>query len=100
MAGKPFPYNVRLSGRYGAPLGRSGAGAGHDGYQPMTLRRVPIDGGGYDGGGAYWGRRPRGVMLFCAWSADRSAIRWIDAASYLFAEAAVRADFPSADFRL
>jgi len=41
--------------RYGAPMGR------HTGPQPegdgdkWRLQRVPIDAGGYDPGGAYWG---------------------------------------------
>lgn len=53
-----------VSSRYGAPMGRrtgpaylcSAAGRVH-------LRRVPLDAGGYDRGGAYWGA---GQALWCA----------------------------------
>lgn len=43
--------------RYGAPMGRQSS----KGYTvtadalPLRLVRVPIDSGGYDRGGAYWG---------------------------------------------
>jgi hypothetical protein len=43
--------------RYGAPMGR----AAREGYivtinsRPMYLVRCPLDSGGYDAGGAYWG---------------------------------------------
>lgn len=43
-----------VPGAYGAPMGRPVAGAGIDG-ETLTARRVTLDSGGYDAGGAYWG---------------------------------------------
>jgi hypothetical protein len=43
-----------VSSRYGAPMGRRGDRP----FPPVGrvwLRRVPLDSGGYDSGGAYWG---------------------------------------------
>ena len=46
-----------VSSKYGAPMGR--ADQAHPGLvdEPLkiSLRRVPLDSGGYDSGGAYWG---------------------------------------------
>lgn len=53
--------------RYGAPMGRPsvwpGRGPGDSwppqaaaqSWPPLRLRRLALDSGGYDGGGAYWG---------------------------------------------
>ena len=43
-----------VSCRYGAPMGRHRAIASLGGCA-VRLRRVPLDSGGYDRGGAYWG---------------------------------------------
>jgi hypothetical protein len=48
--------------RYGAPMGRSSSPLG-DGPRSVRLFRVRLDSGGYDEGGAYWGR---GGALYCA----------------------------------
>jgi len=48
---------ARVSCRYGAPMGRVERYPGPD-IEPGTrfyLRTVPVDCGGYDRGGAYWG---------------------------------------------
>lgn len=42
-----------VSSRYGAPMGRRDATL--DWGARLYLRQVPIDSGGYDPGGAYWG---------------------------------------------
>jgi hypothetical protein len=42
-----------VSSRYGAPMGRRDDQI--DWGKRLYLRRVPIDSGGYDPGGAYWG---------------------------------------------
>lgn len=39
---------------YGAPMGRHGSAGAANG-EKLYLRRVPINNGGYDAGGAYWG---------------------------------------------
>lgn len=49
--------------RYGAPMGRVSASLDLDG-PAFRASRVPLDSGGYDRGGAYWGIRPRGVSLY------------------------------------
>lgn len=42
-----------VSSKYGAPMGRVD-GQPDDGLR-LYLRRVPLNSGGYDAGGAYWG---------------------------------------------
>lgn len=56
-----LPTIDNVSSRRGAPMGRPewrNAPAG-----PVRLFRVPINAGGYDPGGAYWGL---GQHLYCA----------------------------------
>ena len=53
---------AEVNGRYGAPMGRSESPLG-EAPRAVRLFRVPIDGGGYDPGGAYWGL---GSPLWCA----------------------------------
>lgn len=53
-----LPYEEKGYTKYGAQMGRHG---GHPGNEPegkLYLRRVPINSGGYDPGGAYWGLGP------------------------------------------
>lgn len=98
MTGRQFPFNVPVGGRYGAPMGRPDVGTSHDDYVTMTVRRIPMHDYDYDGGGAYWGGGSSHGMMFCAWSRDRSCIRYGRARSYLMFEQQVREDFPNADF--
>lgn len=56
-----------VGGLYGAPMGRRSDVL--DPAEPMTLRRVTLDSGGYDSGGAYWGL---GEPLWRAEAADDS----------------------------
>lgn len=44
-----------VGSRYGAPMGRRGAHPGDDPHCQLWVRRVRLDRGGYDEGGAYWG---------------------------------------------
>lgn len=62
-ARKKLPFERSVNGRYGAPFGRSGQR--FDDCEKVRLRRVPINSGGYDPGGAYWGL---GGPLWCAWT--------------------------------
>jgi len=50
--------------QYGASMGRDSCAFGEfDKNQPVRLRRVPLNAGGYDEGGAYWGHKwTRGRM--------------------------------------
>jgi hypothetical protein len=55
-----------VSSRYGAPMGR--INRGHNASaERWYLRRVPINNGGYDRGGAYWGI---GAPLWNAYTED------------------------------
>lgn len=51
-----FNYTIACS-RYGASMGREGTPqtALRSVVSKLYLQRVPIDSGGYDPGGAYWG---------------------------------------------
>lgn len=45
-----------VSGRYGAPMGRhTGPDYLETSEGRLRLQRIPINSGGYDRGGAYWG---------------------------------------------
>lgn len=56
-----------VSTRYGAPLGRASRSNLDTDAGRIYLQRVPLDSGGYDRGGAYWGI---GAPLFCAMDQD------------------------------
>lgn len=53
-----------VSSRYGAPMGRISGNLDHSDYSLWRAKAVPLNGGGYDRGGAYWGLRARGERLF------------------------------------
>lgn len=94
MARQPFPYNIDVSGRYGAPMGRRNTSGDPDHTGRLNLRRVPMIDGDYDGGGAYWGGG--GTTLYCAWSPDRSIVVYLRANGYRAAVASLREDYESA----
>jgi len=50
--------------QYGAQLGRRSNTSEATALVKMHLQRVPLDSGGYDSGGAYWGT---GAPLYRAW---------------------------------
>ena len=62
------PKLCDVSSKYGAPMGRNGCRP-LDFNAPLKfyLRRVPLNSGGYDSGGAYWGH---GSPLYYACSVD------------------------------
>lgn len=47
----------QVNTEYGAPMGRTGRDITNAGPVKMHLELVPLDSGGYDKGGAYWGLR-------------------------------------------
>lgn len=55
--------------QYGAPMGRPSYGHGADPTTPFTLRRIRINQGGYDDGGAYWGTG-QPLYWYCAYETD------------------------------
>jgi hypothetical protein len=55
LEGEPVPAPLSIAAsRFGASLGRSGDALDRDAGN-MAARRVTLDPGGYDSGGAYWG---------------------------------------------
>lgn len=62
-----------VSSKYGAPMGRRT----HESTLPdeapreITLRHIPLDKGGYDDGGAYWG-----IAEPLYWAGDDSGLDW------------------------
>ena len=84
-----------VSSKYGAPMGR------HTGPDYLAteagriyLRRVPLNSGGYDAGGAYWGC---GAPLWEAQDQDGNG-RIFRANNRDAAKADILADFPDATF--
>lgn len=85
-----------VSAKYGAPMGRPqrvGTLAG------LKLRPLPMDGEGYDRGGAYWGIRPRGERIYVAYHTDGTT--WLSYAARSLADAArqVLGDYPEATIK-
>ena len=59
------PSITDVSARYGAPMGRREAR--QPPAAPLRLFHVPLNAGGYDVGGAYWGL---GAPIYCATDLD------------------------------
>ena len=84
-----------VSCAYGAPMGRrTGPDYLETSEGKIHLVRVRLNSGGYDSGGAYWGI---GAPLWYAEDLDGNC-RFFRAASRDMANAAIRADFPDAQF--
>lgn len=84
-----------VSCRHGAPMGRhTGPDYLDTSAGRIHLQRVPINSGGYDRGGAYWGI---GAPLWFAQDQDGNS-RFFRARDRDAAKAAIRADFPDAAF--
>lgn len=80
-------YQTKGYSQYGASMGR-GSDLPEDTTAALTIRKVPIDAGGYDPGGAYWGTP---ANLYCV-SDEDGRTSYQRAASF----EAVRAMFPRA----
>lgn len=93
---QPFPYNVRVSGKYGAPMGRADQSGDPDYKGRLHVRKVPLD-GDYDGGGAYWGCNSRGSYLYCIFSPDRSIVHFDRFEGERAAVEWAREEYPDAD---
>lgn len=92
MAAKKLPD---VNAAHGAPMGRRDRYAGGD-EAPLkfSLQRVPLDRGGYDSGGAYWGH---GAPLYWAES-EEGHTRFFRAKDRKAAKGIVREEFPAARF--
>ena len=88
-------FITKVSSKYGAPMGRyTGPNFLDCDAGKIYLRRVPLDNGGYDAGGAYWGH---GQPLFEAMDQDGSGFI-LRAGSRARAKAAILEDWPEATF--
>jgi len=74
MEKKMKPFQVPVSAKYGAPMGRRSSNA-EDFQGKAHLQRVPFVDGDYDQGGAYWGGP---ATLWCAWD-DHGAVIYVRA---------------------
>lgn len=83
--------------RRGASIGRPGnPGAGDPGAPVrLYLARVPLDWGGYDSGGAYWGD---GVPLYRYESAGRERFGFLRAPDRAAAKLQLGERFPAVSF--
>ena len=81
--------------RRGASLGRTAVCNDTAAAHKFHLRRVYLDAGGYDPGGAYWGH---GAPLYEAFTADGSEYMTLRAWSRDRAKDHVREDYAGAEF--
>lgn len=77
------PSRVRVSCKYGAPMGRGESQLASEG---VRLQRVQLDSGGYDHGGAYWGQ---GESLWVAFD-DEGGEKYLRAPSRKAAQQMLR----------
>lgn len=99
-----IPLN-EVSTKYGAPMGRGKRGLNLEGAiavshgrpfaDKVALRRVRLNSGGYDSGGAYWGTGPR---LYWAGDDTAQVDMWFRSPTRAAAKAHVLASFPNATF--
>lgn len=82
-----------VSSRFGAPMGRAERHGG--GTHKVSLRRVRVNRGGYDAGGAYWGI---GQPLYWYANEDDTVSAFLRAADREEAKASIRAKYPAATF--
>lgn len=87
------PTLTEVASKYGAPMGRPSRGGGTVDAITFDLQRVPLNSGGYDSGGAYWGI---GSPLY--WASADGIDRYFRARDIVQAQAMVRAEFPAATF--
>lgn len=90
------PTLPAVNSRYGAPLGRHGhdEGALLPGDR-VYLRRLRLDSGGYDEGGAYWGH---GQPIYWAYALDGALDITMRARTRDAVKAALLADYPGIKF--
>jgi hypothetical protein len=80
----------------GADMGRPSFMADNPFAVKFHLHAVPLDSGGYDSGGAYWGSRRAGERLYRAWTG--CAEQFMDATSREHAKTLILADWEHAKF--
>lgn len=89
----------KVNCQYGAPMGRPNWNDGmpRDLPRKFYLRRINLDSGGYDNGGAYWGI---GAPLYLAetQSVEGEVVEYIRAANRDAAKAEIMRRYPNAKF--
>lgn len=86
------PSNTSGGDRFGAYMGRPPKEG--EPTSRLYLRRIPIDSGGYDPGGAYWGL---GAPLYEAFD-DSGGFYWTERGTRESVKASILADYPGALF--
>jgi hypothetical protein len=85
-----------VSSQYGAPMGRGSNRANQaEPAERFYLRRVRLDSGGYDNGGAYWGT---GQPLYYWEGEDSGSSDYIRARGRADAKRQIRENCPEARF--
>jgi hypothetical protein len=84
-----------VSSQYGAPMGRTERHIGGSHGLKFSLRRVALNRGGYDAGGAYWGL---GQPLYWYESEDGAVSAFMRATDRNAAKTIIRASYPAARF--
>jgi hypothetical protein len=64
------PFEVNVSSKYGAPMGRPSDALESFKGARVQLRAVAMVDGDYDAGGAYWGGGRGTLGVWCAWGTD------------------------------
>jgi len=91
-----FDPTPRQNCRHGSPMGRRGSGTvAHVNGERLYLRRVYLDSGGYDSGGAYWGR---GQLLWAWGSIEGDRRGYLRAGCREAAKAELREEAPDVRF--
>jgi hypothetical protein len=89
-------YLPKTCSQYGASMGRHSAYPPADYRGPLVVRRVKLDSGGYDAGGAYWGN---GAKLWQAEDPDGYFSYYFRAVDYMAAKREARIRSPLARVR-
>lgn len=86
-----------VNSRYGAPMGRGSVQQGdvRPTDKPLYLRRIQLDSGGYDAGGAYWGH---GAALWWCGNDKGDIDLFLRAPSREAAKVFVQQTYPEARF--
>lgn len=92
---KPLPM---CNSQYGAPMGRMGNNPQFDDGARCYLRRVYLNSGGYDSGGAYWGHGEPLWIVQEATERDDFGEAFYRAKSRQEAKAKALADYPTVSF--
>lgn len=89
-----------VSSKYGAPMGRGGESLAkflreYAGLGKLSLVRIPINSGGYDNGGAYWGT---GAQLWRAAFVTSDGCETVETFFRAPSREAAKAQLPGAKF--